>query len=209
MRISTILNNKVRLSDCEFGQAISAHSRRGFTMIELLVVIALIALLAGLGGGIYKGTFEGVLVKKAARDFYLTARYARMLAIEQQKPFRIEISTETNTFALVEDKYDEQTGEIKKVVIQNYYVRPVVLEGDVKIEDVKVFSSLSSEEPLEQEEGRSITFFPNGTAQRSIIQIGDGRSHYTASISSSTGKVKLRFGQEEDVESHVIDLDKR
>ena len=49
----------------------------GFTLVEVLVVVVIIGLLGGLGGGVYIGTYKKLLVEKAARDFFLTAKYAR------------------------------------------------------------------------------------------------------------------------------------
>ena len=56
--------------------------RLGFTLIELLVVVAIIALVSGMGAGLYKGTYERVRVERVVRDFLLTAKYGRIMAIE-------------------------------------------------------------------------------------------------------------------------------
>jgi prepilin-type N-terminal cleavage/methylation domain-containing protein len=182
--------------------------RGGFTMIEMLLVVALIALLAGLAGGLYKGTLQGLLVKKSARDFYLAARYARMLAIERQTPCKIELSKEKNSFSIVSERFNEQTGQVEKLIVKNYYIKPVQFTGDIKFENIQIFSNESAGESESDDQVRSIVFLPNGTAQASLVQIGDGKTHYTASICSSTGKVKVYSGQAESVESQVIDLDK-
>ena len=44
------------------------NTRCGFTIIEVLVVITIIALIAGVGGGFYIGTYKRMLVEKAARE---------------------------------------------------------------------------------------------------------------------------------------------
>ena len=56
----------------------------GFTLIELLVVIAIISLMASVGGGMLLGTYKKLNVDKAASNLFLTAKYARMMAVEQQ-----------------------------------------------------------------------------------------------------------------------------
>ena len=48
---------------------------------------------------------------------------------------------------------------------------------------------------------------PDGTAQSAVVQIGDGRNHYAASIAAGTGRVKVYEGTAEAVEAVSIDLD--
>nr|NIT56020.1 prepilin-type N-terminal cleavage/methylation domain-containing protein [Fodinibius sp.]NIU58952.1 prepilin-type N-terminal cleavage/methylation domain-containing protein [Phycisphaerae bacterium]NIV11017.1 prepilin-type N-terminal cleavage/methylation domain-containing protein [Fodinibius sp.]NIW95255.1 prepilin-type N-terminal cleavage/methylation domain-containing protein [Phycisphaerae bacterium]NIY24604.1 prepilin-type N-terminal cleavage/methylation domain-containing protein [Fodinibiu len=43
------------------------NTKAGFTLIELLVTIAIIALIGGVGAGVYIGTYERLQVEKAAR----------------------------------------------------------------------------------------------------------------------------------------------
>jgi hypothetical protein len=64
------------------------------------------------------------------------------------------------------------------------------------------------EEVFPIDEQRAIVFSPNGTAQSAIIQIGDGKNHYTVSICAATGKAKMHFGTAEKVEVSTIDLDR-
>jgi len=178
----------------------------GFTLVEVLVVIALIALVAGVGAGLYKGTYEGLLVKRAARDFYLAAKYARMLAIERQSPCRLILDNEENRYALVMDELSRDTQEIEQQAVRNFYFKPVQLAGDVKFEEINITSADADENYDEQ--SRVIIFSPDGTSQAAVIQIGDGKTHYTASLSPATGRVRVQFGKAETIEAQVVDLDK-
>jgi hypothetical protein len=40
-----------------------------------------------------------------------------------------------------------------------------------------------------------------------VVQIGDGRTHYTVSIAEATGKAKISYGELETAEIATIDLD--
>jgi len=40
-----------------------------------------------------------------------------------------------------------------------------------------------------------------------VIQVGDGKTHYTVSISPATGKAKMFFGTAENVRIGTVDLD--
>ncbi len=178
----------------------------GFTLVEVLVVIALIALIGGVGAGLYKGTYEGLLVKRTARDFYLATKYARMLAIERQRPCRLILDSEENRYAIVINELSQDTQEVEEQPVRNFYFRPVRLAGDVKFEEINITSTDADEDYDEQ--SRTIVFSPDGTSRAAVIQIGDGKTHYTASVSAATGRVRMEFGQADDVRAQIVDLDK-
>ena len=178
----------------------------GFTIVEILLVVVLIALIAGAGGGIYVGTYKKMTVEKSARDFLLAAKYARIMAIERQSLCRIELDQSNGRFALVVEELNEQTGDSERVIVQDEYFRPVKFEGDVKFEDIKI-SPIDGAETFRQQELQTIVFLPNGTAQSAVIQIGDGRGHYTVNISAATGRVTMYVGTVDELKIGTIDLD--
>ncbi len=183
--------------------------RCGFTIIEVLLVVVIIALLAGVGGGIYVGTYKNMLAKKAARDFLLAAKYARMMAIERQSPCRMELDDVNNGLWLVVDGLNIETGQVEPVIVRDFYFKPVEFGGNVGFENIQI-AQVGLEEVYdagEETEEKTIVFSPNGTAQSAVIQIGDGKNHYTASISAATGKTTVYFGTAEEVKVGSIDLD--
>ena len=183
-------------------------TRCGFTIVEILLVVALIALIAGVGGGIYAGTYKNTLAKKSARDFLLAAKYARILAIERAGRCKIELDTAGNRFWLVVDELNEETGRTEQVPVRDWYFKPVEFGGDVKFENVQI-TPIDSEEAGETGERRTIVFSPNGTAQSAVIQIGDGKNHYTTSICAATGRAKMEFGTAKEAKTGSIDLDEQ
>jgi len=180
----------------------------GFTIVEMLIVTALVALLATAGGGIYLGTYKRLLVKNSARDFLLAARYARIVAVERQRPCTLEIDETNGRFWLRVDLPNEQSQETEKVIVRDFYNRPVEFGGDVKFESVQL-SSNDSEQTFMPEQQREIVFQPDGTAQAAVIQIGDGENRYSVAISAVTGKAKVYFGTADQVEVTTIDLDEQ
>jgi prepilin-type N-terminal cleavage/methylation domain-containing protein len=176
-----------------------------FTLVEILIVIALIALLAGVGGGIYIGTYDNMAVRKAARDFCLAAKYARILAIEHQRFCRIEIDAEENRYGIVIEEFDEKVDRTVQAVVQDAYFRPVQLDEDIEFEELQIMQEGIESEPSEEDE---IIFRPDGTARAARVQIGDGENHYTVSISAATGKAVVYEGTSEKVEKDTIDLDR-
>ncbi|MGD2095194.1 MAG: prepilin-type N-terminal cleavage/methylation domain-containing protein [Phycisphaerales bacterium] len=179
----------------------------GFTLAEMLVVIVIISLLAGLGGGVYTGTYKRMLVEKAARDFLLTAKYARVMAIEKQRQYKMLLDAANNKFYLSTTQLDEESGQTEEVIVKDPFCRPVEFTGNVRFEDIRITPiGLEATEENEEDE-QSIIFSPNGTAQTAVVQIGDDKTRYTISVFAATGKAKIYFGTSENIEVRVIDLD--
>ncbi len=179
----------------------------GFTLVEVLVVVVIIGLLGGLGGGIYISSYKRLLVEKAARYFFLTAKYARIMAIEKQRQYKIVLDVENNGFHLVTTQLDEEGGQTEQMIVRDSFCKPVAFDNDILFEDIKItpISLVTTTEDEEDEE--SIVFSANGTAQTAVIQIGNGKNHYTITITAATGKAKVYDGIVEDVDVGVIDLD--
>ena len=177
------------------------------------MVVVIIALIGGVGGGLYVGTYKKILVERTARDFVLTAKYARVMAIEKQKPYKLQLDAINGGFSLTTSQWDEQTEQLESVIVRDLYCRPVVFEGEVGFEDIRI-APAGAEEAFErgwneqaEDEGQVITFSPNGSAQPAVIQIGDGKTHYAISISGATGKAKISFGTAENLAAGTVDLD--
>jgi prepilin-type N-terminal cleavage/methylation domain-containing protein len=180
--------------------------RKGFTVAELLVVVLIIGLITSAGAGLYVGTFKKLQVEKVAYDFFLVAKYARLMAVEEQQQYKMELNLTTKGFYLTTTQWDEENGQSQQQIVKNYYCKPVQMAGDVAFESVEIVPN-GWETESDTDEIKSITFSPNGTAQSSLVQIGDGQTHYSISISPATGKAKIFFGTVENVKVSTVDLD--
>jgi Tfp pilus assembly protein FimT len=170
------------------------------------MVVVIIGLITGAGAGLYVGTFRKMQVEKAAYDFFLTAKYARLMAVEKQSQYKMELDRASNGFYLSTVLWDEESGQTQQEIVKNFYCKPVEFQGDVVFESVDIAPS-GWETQSASEELQTIAFSPNGTAQSSVVQIGDGNTHYTISISPATGRAKMNFGTTENVKVFTTDLD--
>ncbi|MFC1676252.1 prepilin-type N-terminal cleavage/methylation domain-containing protein [Planctomycetota bacterium] len=182
------------------------NTQYGFTIVEVLIVVVLVALLASVGGGIYVGTYKNMLVKKAARDLLLSAKYARILAIEEQSRCSIQLDVENNGFVVTIEKAGEDGEENEQVIVKNSYCRPVEFGGNVKFEVIQI-KPVNPMDLLDIGKQNVIVFSPDGTSQTAVIQIGDGNNHMTVQVTAATGKAKLYARLAEEVKTRTIDLD--
>jgi len=180
--------------------------RNGFTISEVLLVVVIIGLITGAGAGLYVGTFKKMQVEKAAYDFFLTAQYARLMAVEKQSHYNLELDLANNSFYLTTVIWDEEKGQAQQEIVKNLYCKPVEFQGDVKFESVNIAPSNWETESTGAEQ-QIIVFSPNGSAQLSVVQIGDGQTHYSISISPATGRAKMFFGTAENVTVGTTDLE--
>jgi type II secretion system protein H len=182
------------------------HEPKGFTLTELLLVISIIVLVGSVGGGIYVGTYKRLLAEKAARQFLLMARYARIMAIERQRPYELQLDPGGKGFGLTTTRVNTETGQNEKIIVKDLYCRPVEFEGDVTFEDIQI-ATQAVEQTDEGEQSQRILFLPNGAAESVIVQIGDGKSHYTIAVVAATGKARMYEGKADKVRMASVDLD--
>ena len=175
--------------------------RGGFTIVELLAVVLVIGLLASMVGGRYVGSYRKGQAAKAARELVLACQYGRMVALEYQRVCKLKMDRETKQFYLTIFQYDELTGQFDEQLIQNWYSKPVTLEGDVSFQDIQVTRGGHVVRDSE-----AVHFFANGSSEGALIRVGDDRFTYTVKVSAGTGRVSMHEGAPEFA-AEVLDLD--
>jgi hypothetical protein len=70
-----------------------------------------------------------------------------------------------------------------------------------------VLSTMTGESSQGADEEQKVIFLPNGSAESAVLQIGDGKSHYTVAVVAATGKATLSSGTAKEIDTVSIDLD--
>lgn len=174
-----------------------------FTLIEVLIVAAIIALLAGATGGIYAGSLRRSLVQRSAKELLLAAKYARMTAIERQRPCRLRLDRKERQFWLTIEQTDDTTGRTEEVVITNQYSKSRTLKGQVQFDQVEIRTANSDMAAQDD----VITFAADGTADMAMIIIGDDKNYFTVLVDQATGKATAEPEKLDRLQTQTIDLD--
>lgn len=173
--------------------------QNGFTLLELLAVAAMVALLFSLGIASYARTFQRWAVQQNARQMYLAARSARLYAVEHQQPCTLVLDRENGAFFLTADETQDD-GTEQQMLVSTPWSRKVELHDNVAFETVKIAGRY-------EEISGGVIFRPDGTSNDAVIQLGNGKTHYTITVSAGSGRPRLVEGEAENLRTDQIDLD--
>lgn len=178
----------------------------GFTIVELMAVVIIVAMLASAMGIYYVGTYKRMQVEDVARQIMLAAKYARLLAVEKQIRCCLLMDKKEKSFCLIRGDFQEDQSLADQMVVSNSYTKPGRLEGEVVFEKLEVTSG-GQTVPVSRQDLSIVSFRRDGTADSAVIQVGDGKNHYTVYISAATGKAKVDSDVAGEAAMDIVDLD--
>lgn len=170
-------------------QRFSSSRRRGsrgtkaFSLIELIIVLVLISIMTALIVPEMKGTFEDALLRSTSRKLVSSLNLAYSQAVSLNQKHRVRFDMQSSRYRIERASPENDTGHsyvpattipgaeadwdpriILKVVPGTLSVSPEETDDGVPAWD----EVTQSDEPLD-----SITFYPDGTADRVEIQLRD------------------------------------
>lgn len=155
--------------------------RLGFTLIEVMVVLVLMAIMAAMIVPEMKGTFEAALLRSTSRDLVsvLNLAYSRAISINQVHRVRLDPSSgkyfvETRVrggggdFISVQDVAGSEGKLDQRISIE-------IRNSSEDVSEIPALPSFSNSrtESREPESDNTISFYPDGTADRRDIQLQD------------------------------------
>ncbi len=170
---------------------------QGFTLVELTAAAALLALLTSAAFISYAQTWKHWALRQDAQRFYLAARYARVLAIESQRPCVLMVVPEEKAYYIVQSV----EGEEEIAVVSN------MLHRSSKLDDSVSFDRFAAVQTGLTGDVSGITFRPDGSADAALVQLTNGERSFTIQISAATAQATLLSGATDSYELDQIDLD--
>ena len=179
---------------------------QGFTIIELLVVVVIISLMTVAGGGYFVNTYKNVQMTKSVRDLVRAGRFARLYAIEKQKPCKIAVDAVNKKFYVVIGDARKQEQE---KILKNQYIKEIVLPDNGQINELRIHPAQESQETAVNVNESAIRFYPDGTCDSAVIGIGNAGMNYTIVFTAAVGTVDVYEGKSEDLDliAKSVDLD--
>ena len=148
----------------------------GFTLLELLVVLTIAGMLIALVPPVISAAGPGARLKVATRDFVLTLRQARYLAITRSEETDVVIATDPPQYVVAGSNLSKLSGNI---------------DLDVRVGAFVAATQLSTFADALPRDKFTLRFYPDGSASGGEIKISQGRSAYLVDIDWLLGSITV------------------
>lgn len=187
-----------------------SNRANAFSLVEMLVVVLVISMMALAGGNYFNGTLKNLQMRSAVRSLMLTCKHAKLRAITESTTCKLAIDELEQKYApIVKVRTESQTAQPgDEVILKNQYLGSTELPGSVEFELIMIMPRSEIIETDQQEsEYQFVNFYPDGTADAAVIQLGDGKRSMTVSIWPATARVTVNQGTMDNLLPQTIDLD--
>jgi len=148
----------------------------GFTLLELLVVLAIAGLLVALVPPLISAVVPGARLKVATRDFAMTLRQTRNLAITRGEEIDVVIAVEPPQYVVAGRNPSKLSGNI---------------DLDIRVNEFVAATQLSTFADALPRDTFTLRFYPDGSTNGGEIKISQGRSAYIVGIDWLIGSVTV------------------
>ncbi|MBA4150287.1 MAG: prepilin-type N-terminal cleavage/methylation domain-containing protein [Verrucomicrobia bacterium] len=179
---------------------LKAARRLGFTLLELMIVLVLMGIMSAMIIPELRGTFENALLRSSSREMIsvFNTAYSRAVSVNQTHRVRLDLA---NARYYVEAEVPGVSGEF--IPVQGVNGSEGKLDNRIQItildqmeipadnnEQAESFSFGNTAPDLER--GDTITFYPDGTADRREVHLQDREGFRLAlQINPVTARVRI------------------
>ncbi len=167
--------------------------QNGFTLVELLAVAAVIAAAAMASTALMLRNQSKTRLLQAAQQIALTAKAARIQAVQSGQPYRLILDRESKKVSVLPSASQENPSASAPI-------KSVQLPSAVAFEQILILSD-------EPSDSLKIEFQSNGSAKTAVIQLSDGKNRAAVTIHQITGRVKVTSGELTTLLLDRVDLD--
>lgn len=165
-----------------------------------MAVASLIALAASASAVLMLRGARSMAVEQAANRLMLTARRARVTAIQTGTPQQLVLDEGNGQFFVTSEAAGKASSAFSDAPERMPMSDLTRLPEGVSFERIGV---LGATEGMPSQ----VVFRPNGSAQTAVIQIGNGTHHATVTVLEATGRIQLQEGIVESITRDWVDLD--
>jgi general secretion pathway protein H len=154
----------------------------GFTLLELLVVLTIAGLLTVVVPPLYSNAVPGARLKTSTRDFAISLREARAIAVTTSKQVELRLIADPPSYAIGGDA----SVQLPRGVFMTAY--DYVTTTNQALANV---NALAAEEFV-------VRFFPDGSSNGAVIKLANGSTAYRIDVSWMMGDIRVsRVGEHE------------
>ena len=147
----------------------------GFTLLELLVVLTIAGLLAALVPPLYAKAVPGARLKTTARDFAISLRDARAIAVTTGKQVDLKLIADPPSYSVGNDTGIQLPRGVSMTAYDYLTVANISLtNANARSEDEFV-----------------VRFFPDGSSNGAVIKLANDSTAYRVNVSWLIGDIQI------------------
>jgi len=151
--------------------------RNGFTLIELILVVLIVGLTAAFAVPSFVRSYQGAKLRTSARSVVMAHRYARSVAVLQQKYVAVYFYSEKNKIEVVSLSPESGSSQdFDAMADRSQETLRVTVELERDLEDgVSILEFEIDKDGQMEKEAYWANYYPNGMSDAYGIRLRDGQ----------------------------------
>jgi len=153
-----------------------AKEKNGFTLVELILVVLIVGLTAAFAVPNFVRSYQGAKLRTSARSVVMAHRFARSVAVLQQKSVAIYFYSEKNKIEVVSLAPEGGPREVSGISGGEAESYQVTIELERMLEDgVRILEFEIDKDGQMEKEAYWANYYPNGMSDKYAIRLADNQ----------------------------------